>query len=439
MTTTYADRSPGSKAIVPGASRRKASPAAPRGSSRPGHPVGREAAAGLRVALFSGNYNCIGDGANNALNRLVAYLLAEGAAVRVYSPTAAPPAFEPQGDLVSVPSIAFPRRPEYRLALGLPRRVRDDIRRFAPTLFHLSAPDPLGYRAQAFGRELGLPVVASLHTRFETYFDYYGVGFLRRAAERYLGHFYRNCDQVLAPNAELASGLAAWGVGDRVAIWSRGVDRQLFSPRWRSLEWRRANGYTDDEAVVLFFGRVVREKGLDAFARTIAELRADGTGLRPLIVGDGPGRPAFAAALGDACFTGRLEGPALATAIASADVLLNPSTTEAFGNVNLEAMACGLTVVSADVPSARALIENGRTGLLVKPDEDGGYARAVEQARRHPLLRQKLGHAATAAASRYDWNSVLADVVAAYRRVGGCPAEPAAKAVAAGAIGRASP
>src|SRR3546814_4323831 len=66
----------------------------------------------LRIALFSGNYNYVRDGANQALNRLAEYLLRQGAALRVYAPTVAEPAFAPTGDLVSVPSIPFPIRPE---------------------------------------------------------------------------------------------------------------------------------------------------------------------------------------------------------------------------------------------------------------------------------------------------------------------------------------
>ena len=96
----------------------------------------------LRVALFSGNYNMVTDGANKALNRLVGYLLAQGAQVRVYSPTVAAPAFEPAGDLVSLPSFAIPGRTEYRVATGLPKSVRRDLEAFAPNVVHVSSPDP---------------------------------------------------------------------------------------------------------------------------------------------------------------------------------------------------------------------------------------------------------------------------------------------------------
>ena len=70
----------------------------------------------LRIALFSGNYNYVRDGANQALNRLVGFLLRKGAQVRVYSPTTSTPAFPPTGDLVSVPSLPIPGRSEYHLA-----------------------------------------------------------------------------------------------------------------------------------------------------------------------------------------------------------------------------------------------------------------------------------------------------------------------------------
>src|SRR3569832_769570 len=78
----------------------------------------------LRVALFSGNYNYVRDGANQALNRLVGYLLRQDVKVRVYSPTVEHPAFPPTGDLVDIPAVPIPGRSEYRFPLALPSRVK---------------------------------------------------------------------------------------------------------------------------------------------------------------------------------------------------------------------------------------------------------------------------------------------------------------------------
>ncbi len=373
----------------------------------------------LRVALFSGNYNCIRDGANQALNRLVAHLEASGAAVvRVYSPTVARPAFAPAGTLVPVRSVAIPGRSEYRLALGLPAAVRRDLDAFAPDLVHLSAPDLLGRAAQRYAAERGLPAVASLHTRFETYFDYYGLRGIRRRVEQYLANFYRRCDLVLAPNPPLAGMLEAQGCR-AVRLWSRGVDHERFSPTKRCRTWRRAYGFGPDDAVLLFFGRLVREKGIADFAAVVQRLRERFPGLRPVVVGDGPARAEFARQLPGAVFLGHLESEALARAVASADILLNPSTTEAFGNVNLEAMAAGLAVVSAEAPSTRMLIEPGRTGLLCPPGDIDAYAAAVAGLIESPDRRRRLGLHARATSSRYRWDQCLDAVAEAYREVVG--------------------
>jgi glycosyltransferase involved in cell wall biosynthesis len=376
-------------------------------------------AEGLKIALFSGNYNCVRDGANRALNRLVAHLLDRGAKVRVYSPTARKAAFSPAGDLVSTPSIGFPGRPEYRFSTGFPASIRQDLTHFSPTHVHLSCPDILGGRAQAFARSLGLPVVASMHTRFETYPAYYGLGFLTPAIRHRLRKFYTRSDYVLAPNRAMADSLGENGVAaDRIRIWGRGVDHHQFTPSRRSDQWRNSQGFGRDDSMLLFFGRLVQEKGLDTFVATIRALEAKGHSPRPLIVGEGPARAWLEARLPGAIFAGHLDAEALGRAVASADILINPSLTEAFGNVNLEAMAAGLAVVSADVGSARALIDNGRNGLLVPGRRVEAYAESVELLMRSPLRRRGLGLAAAAASQSFNWDEILDSVIDVYRQAG---------------------
>ena len=183
---------------------------------------------GLRIALFSGNYNMTVDGANKALNRLVEYLLRQGAQVRVYSPTVAHPAFEPQGTLVSLPSIAIPGRGEYHVPLGLSPTVRGDLEAFAPDLLHIASPDFAARAAVRWARARGVPVLASVHTRFETYPRYYGVGFLEGPLEAWIRSLYRRCDALVTPSAGMVEVLRAQGMNDDISLWERGVDRELF-------------------------------------------------------------------------------------------------------------------------------------------------------------------------------------------------------------------
>jgi glycosyltransferase involved in cell wall biosynthesis len=291
--------------------------------------------------------------------------------------------------------------------------MRRDLLDFAPQIIHVSTPDFLGWEALRIARRLKAPVVASVHTRFETYLGYYGLGWLRPLAEAYLCAFYRHCDYVLTPNRPMAEEMQADGHDAKVRIWGRGVDRQLFDPGRRDREWRRGHGFADEDVVVLFFGRLVKEKGLATFADTVDFAVARDNRIRTLVVGDGPARRWFAQRLPGAIYTGELVGTELGRAVASADIMFNPSVTEAFGNVTLEAMAAGLPVVAADAPAHRALVTS-RTGLLRRPDDMAAYAEAILDLAADPMKRRAMGSAGRGESTRYNWADTLDSVLEVY-------------------------
>ncbi|MBO9603685.1 MAG: glycosyltransferase family 1 protein [Novosphingobium sp.] len=367
------------------------------------------------MALFSGNYNYLRDGANRALNRVVRDA-SDSANIefRIYSPTTRTPAFEPAGTLISVPSIPFPGHGEFRVALGMPRRIREDLAGFAPDLVHVSAPDPLGNAASKWAGAHRIPVVASLHTRFETYFGFYGLGWIRGLVEGHLDRFYDRSDFILAPNRPIMAELAARYGAQRTRLWHRGVEHGDFSPARRDLAWRRSLGYADDAPIVLFFGRLVREKGIDMFAEAIGLLEREFPGLRPMVIGDGPERKRFEAMLPRGVFLGHLDGESLWRAVASADILFNPSVTEAFGNVVLEAMAAGLAIVAADAPSTRALIAPHENGILCPPNDPPAYAAALAALLADPPTRRGIALAAQRASLEFNWSDSVGNVLAVY-------------------------
>jgi len=368
----------------------------------------------LRVALFSGNYNYVRDGANQALNRLVAYLLRQGVQVRVYSPTVEHPAFPATGDLVDIPAIPIPGRSEYRLPIAIPGRVRRDLDEFKPNVVHVSSPDIVGHRAVTWARRHKIAAVASVHTRFETYLSYYHLEWLEPEVRAILRRFYHRCEVVMAPAESTAAILRAQRMNRDIAIWSRGIDREQFNPQRRDMEWRRSQGISDDELVIAFLGRIVMEKGLDVFSEAILGLIDRGVKHHVLVIGEGPARPWFEQRLPDAIFTGQLTGDELARALASSDVLLNPSITEAFGNVTLEAMACALPVVAAQATGATNLVRNGITGTLCDAGETEEFADALENYAHDPDLRRRHGEAGLAIAKTMDWDSINATVIRVY-------------------------
>ena len=369
----------------------------------------------LRVALFSGNYNYVRDGANQALNRLVEYLLRQGVHVRVYSPTVEHPAFPAIGDLVDVPAVPVPGRSEYRLPLALPGRVRRDLEKFNPNIVHISSPDIVGHRAVSWARKHRIAAVASVHTRFDTYCAYYGLQILEPLARGIMRRLYRRCELVLAPAESTAAILRAQRMNRDIAIWTRGIDREQFNPERRDMAWRRSLGIADDEMIIAFLGRVVMEKGLDVFADAVHAFATFGLKHRVLVIGEGPARPWFEEQLPDAIFLGQLTGDKLARALASSDVLLNPSITEAFGNVTLEAMACALPVIAAYATGATNLVRSGITGTLVDGTDPDEFAEALAGYARDPDLRRRHGEGGLAIARIMDWDTINSAVIRAYK------------------------
>ena len=369
----------------------------------------------LRVALVTSSYNFIADGVALTLNRLVAFLQSRGVEVLVFAPVSKTPAFAHQGEIVVVPSAPLPLRSEYRLALGLPRPQRERLRAFAPDIVHIAVPDLLGHHALRFALELGFPVVASYHTRYETYLKYYGLDLLRGPASRIIARFYASCREVYVPSNSMAEVLASDIGPNRIHLWQRGVDTMRFNPAKRSEAWRASVGLRPDEVVVAFVSRLVREKRVATVVEVLNRLSAAGIRHRGLFVGEGPARMTLRNAAPDAVFTGHLGGEDLAVAYASSDIFIFPSDTETFGSVTLEAMASGLATVCADATGSRSLVAPGVTGFLVGPSDTAGFFDHVRDLAVDEVRRRAMGRAARERSLLFSWDEAMGGLLARYQ------------------------
>jgi glycosyltransferase involved in cell wall biosynthesis len=147
--------------------------------------------------------------------------------------------------------------------------------------------------------------------------------------------------------------------------------------------------------LVLFVGRMVDYKGVDVLLRALVGV--EGT---TLLVGDGPRRAALeelAADLGlagRAVFLGDVDDRRMSALYQACDLFVLPSVTraEAFGLVQLEAMAAGKPVVSTSVPTGVPWVnQHGRTGLVVRPGEVPALRDAIVRLLRDPELRSRMG------------------------------------------------
>jgi phosphatidylinositol alpha 1,6-mannosyltransferase len=368
----------------------------------------------LRLALFTGNYNYIRDGVAITLNRLVAYLERRGIAVLVFAPTAKLAAMAHAGELVSVPSVPVPFHSEYRFALGLPKAARKKLKDFKPNLFLLAAPDPLGHSALKVAQSMKVPAVASFHTRLDTYLK---LGFLENWGRNYLRRFYMRCRMVYPPSQSMADILREQGIATNLEVWGRGIDSDLFSPEKRSLVWRRSLGISDDDVVVSFVSRLVKEKNTAIFIQVLQQLNANKVNFRTLIVGQGPEETHLREALPEAIFAGYLGGEELARAYASSDIFFFPSESETFGNVTLEAMASGIPTVCADASGSNSLVDDAVTGYLQDAKKISGFVSHITELVQNSMLRHGMGEAARKRALTFNWDLILDKLVASFLRI----------------------
>jgi glycosyltransferase involved in cell wall biosynthesis len=301
------------------------------------------------------------------------------------------------------------------MPVALPARVRRDLEEFAPNVVHVSSPDLVGHRAVSWARRHKVAAVASVHTRFDTYLAYYHLQALEPLARGIMRRFYHRCEMVMAPAESTAAILRAQRMNRDIIIWTRGIDRDQFNPERRDMEWRRSVGIADDEMVIAFLGRVVMEKGLDIFTDAVRAFATHGFKYHVLVIGEGPARPWFEEQMPEAIFTGQLTGNELSRALASADVFFNPSITEAFGNVTLEAMASGLPVIAADATGATNLVRTGFTGTLGDGTDPDEFADALANYARNPEIRRRHGSAGLEVAKTMDWDTINSAVIRAYK------------------------
>ncbi|MEX2600325.1 MAG: glycosyltransferase family 1 protein [Balneolaceae bacterium] len=369
----------------------------------------------MKIAIFTGNYNHIRDGVSLTLNRLVEFLEGEGEEVLVFGPTVDEPAFQHNGTLIPVPSIAMPGRPEYRISTRFPKPARRTLEEFGPDLIQISTPDVLGYHALLWARRNRVPVVSSYHTHFTSYLKYYNLNFLESFGWSYMRWFYGHSSQIFVPTRSMWEELEEKGIKGDFRIWARGVDTVLFNPARRDNDWRSRYGFDQEDVIISYVSRLVWEKNPDIFAHTIQKLEKKYPAVKPMIVGEGPALDGLKELLPEATYSGFLTGVELADAYANSDIFLFPSDTESFGNVTLEAMASGLPCVVADATGSKSLVDDRVNGYLVSVSRPDKFVEAVEHLVKDSQLRKQMGSRSVEKAGNYTWDQINQQLLSNYR------------------------
>ena len=362
-----------------------------------------------KVAVLTESFLPKVDGVVKTTYLTIRYLQETGREVLVFAPDIAVDNVG-ESQVIPLPSISVPQAPETRMALPNPLVARH-IEEFQPDLIHRFSPAAMAVNGMAVGRHLNLPVIANYQTDLPGYAGQYGFPLLSGPVNRWLRYIHNGCHLTLAPTRTIIQQLRAEGYR-RVRHWGRGINTQRFSPAHASPAMRRRllNGRDPQALLCLFVGRLANEKRVDLLAE-VARL----PGVALTIVGDGALRGTLEAEFADtdAHFTGYLIGDELARAYASADVFAFTGANETFGQVIQEAMASGLPAVVVDAGGAPEVIDDGISGIRVKPSA-ADFAAAVRHLRDQPALRQAMSRKARQTAEARPWSALMAQLEGYY-------------------------
>lgn len=284
-------------------------------------------------------------------------------------------------DCISVPSVVVPLNSTYKIALPAlaSRRIRNTLEQFSPDVIHIATPSILGNFALKLAYSYQIPVISVYHTHFISYVDYYlryapfFISMVKPLVSENQKNFYNQCDIVYVPSESIYADLRSMGIqGERLKLWKRGLDTNVFSPGRKNPEAMK--GITgNSKPTVLFASRLVWEKNLETLIEIYSEITRRNIDVNFLIVGDGVARKTCEKRMEKAIFLGQKEHEELAVIYASADIFLFPSISETYGNVVLEAMASGLPCVIANGGGSADFIEQGVNGFKCKPNDSNDY------------------------------------------------------------------
>ena len=359
----------------------------------------------MKIAFFTETFLPKVDGIVTRLTKTIEFLTKNGDEVIVFCPEGCPDSYK-GATIVGVAAMPLPLYPELKLGLPGPA-VSDKLEEFKPDLVHVVNPAVLGLGGIWLAKTNNIPLIASYHTHLPKYLEHYGMGMLEPLLWELLKAAHNQALLNLCTSTAMVNELEDKGI-QRTALWQRGVDTENFRPELRSKKMREKlfGKYQDTDSLLIYVGRLSAEKQIERIKPVLDKI----PGACLALVGDGPYRGQLEKIFENTKtnFIGYLSGEELASAYASGDIFLFPSSTETLGLVLLEAMAAGCPVIGANKGGIPDIINNGINGCLYNPDEKDNGERSLIEATKKILAdknkKEAMRKEARKEAEQWDWN-----------------------------------
>ena len=320
------------------------------------------------------------------------------------------------------PALDLSDRIDISLVLPFQPLIEPTVRGIMPDIIHSQHPVWLGDLAVAFAHELRVPLVFTFHTRYDEYAQSYVpivAGLASKVAEEVVRRYMRQCTHIVAPTPAIRDLiLREYPIDTPVSVVPSPVDLARYSEK-DSRRVRQEFGLHNYE-VLLYIGRVAKEKGLDLLVNAFAKVISERPQARLMLVGGGPYRRTLESLVQrhgisrKVIFTGVVPHDEIPDYTAAADLFVFTSLTDTQGLVLVEAMAAGVPVVAVEAPGPIDILAGGG-GLLVRAVEDD-FVQAVLTLLEDEARRLEMGEEAFRLAQPYTIQATTDKMLAVYEQ-----------------------
>ena len=373
----------------------------------------------MRIAIFSNAYLPSISGVVNSITLFRKGLIAAGHEVHVFAPE-----YEEYEDeepyIFRFPALDLSDQLDISIIVPIKNRIEPTVEGIKPVLIHSQHPVWMGDLAVSFARSLNIPLVFTFHTQYEKYVQHYTPIASKLAGlitDEVIKRYLRNCEHVVVPTESVREMLAKnYGIERGVSVVPTPVDLVKFQDI--QPEKIRASFGLEGKEVLLFVGRLAREKGLDMLLQAFTLIQELRPGVRLLLLGRGPYEGTLKAQLANfgfrdlVIFAGAVPYEEVPGYYAAADLFVFPSTTETQGLVIIEAMAAGLPVVAVRAPGAVDVLTEG--GGVLTENKSEAFAREVVDILADSGRQKELRDEALRAVERYSISDATARMLNAY-------------------------
>ena len=275
----------------------------------------------------------------------------------------------------------MPGYKEIDLVLFPYKSLKEKMDKAQADIIHIATEGPLGWAARKYCIKNNKKFTTCYHSQFPDYIARRAAKFLpflytpvRNIGKKFIKAFHIPADALLVTTKSMADELKRWNIKTPIFPFTKGVDLSLFSPG------DKPPSEKIKQPVALYVGRLAIEKNIEDF------LDMDWNGSK-IVVGHGPDAEMLHKNYPDAIFTGKKTGQELVDYYRTADVFVFPSTTDTFGMVLIEALACGIPVAAYDVIGPRDVITDPALGFL-----NNDLSTAAYEALKHGTAQERFNH-----------------------------------------------